>query len=256
MSKKYEAKAVMNDEITAGAEVGDELTDEEKAEIDEAAQMAGIPLGVWKYELKEPLEYMGETYTELTFNFGKLNGGDIAAIERELEQLRINLFSNLGFSDNYVERAAAFACEEINDTYALGELWGADYITVLRRTRNFLDTVKRTEIVPRRAWKIEPKKPFEFNGKTYTELEFDYRKIKGRRLLEISNELEDLGRVCYIRDSASHDYAVRVAKEASNINFEETAEETAEETGFEQLGAADYCEIITRAKLFLMAIAV
>lgn len=248
MAKKYEAKAEINDEITVDAEVGDDLTDEEKAEVDEAAQMTEIPSGVWNYKLKEPLEYLGKTYTELTFDFGKLNGGNIAAIERELEQLKINLFSHVGFSDSYAERAASFACEDISDTYALGELWGADYNAILRRTRNYLSDVKTTDIVPRRAWKIELKKPFELNGKTYTELEFDYRKIKGRRLLEISNELESSNRVSYFKNSVSYDYAVRVAKEASNINFETT--------DLEQLGAADFCEIIMRAKLFLMGIAV
>lgn len=248
MSKKYEAKAVINEEITAGAEVGDELTDEEKAEIDEAAQITELPSGVWKYELKEPLEYLGKTYTELTFDLGRLNGENIAAIERELEQLRMNLFSNVGFSDNYAERAASLACEDISDTYALEELWGADYNAILRRTRNFLSDVKTTDIVPRRAWKIELKKPFEINGKMCTELEFDYRKIKGKRLLNITNELENSGHICYAKNSASYDYAVRVAVEACDISFETT--------DFEQLGAADFCEIITRTKLFLMGIAV
>lgn len=248
MSKKNEVNANINEDIVVDKEVGDELTEEEKAEVDQAAQIAEIPSGVWNYKLKEPLEYLGKTYTELTFDFGRLNGGDIAAIERELEQLKINLFSNVGFSDSYADHAASFACEDISDTYALGELWGADYNAILRRTRNFLSGAKPTEIVPRRAWKIELKKPFELNGKTYTELEFDYRKIKGRRLLEISNELENSNRVSYFKNSVSYDYAVRVAKEASNINFETT--------DLEQLGASDFCEIITRAKLFLMGVAV
>lgn len=252
MSKKYEAKAVINDEITAGAEVGDELTDEEKAEIDEAAQMAEIPSGVWKYKLKEPLEYMGETFTELTFNFDKLSGRDIAAIERELEQLNISLFSSTGLSDNYAERAAALACENIHDMFALEELWGADYNAVLRRMRTFLSSFKTTEVVPRRVWKVSLKMPFEKNGKTYTELEFDYRKIKGKRLLEITNELENLGHIIYTRNSASYDYSARVALAACDAPLEITEKIN----DLDQLGAAECSEIVTRARIFLAGVAV
>ncbi len=248
MVKKKGVNADVNDEIAVEKEIGDDLTDEEKAEIDNAAQITEIPSGTWKYELKEPFEYQEQTYTELMFDFGKLCGRDIAAIEHELEQLGLNLFSNAGLSNSYAERAAALACENIGDMYALEELWGADYNIILRRTRTFLSLVKMTETVPRRAWKYELKKPIEINGKTYHELEFDYRKIKGKILLNISNEFENLGHALYAKSAASYNYAVRVAAAACNIPLETT--------DLERLGAAEFCEIITRAKLFLAGIAV
>ena len=247
MAKRKEVDAHINDEIV-DKEIDDDLTDEEKAEIDEAAQNTEIPSGIWKYELKEPFEYQEQTYTELTFDFGKLCGSDIAAIEHEIEQLGINPFSNAGLSNSYAERAAALACENIRDMYALEDLWGADYNIIMRRTRTFLSMVKMKEVVPRRVWKFELQKPLEINGKTHTELEFDYRRIKGKTLLNISNELENSGRTVYAKSAASYDYAVRVAAEACNIPLTTN--------DLERLGAAECCEIITRAKLFLAGIAV
>lgn len=238
-------------EVTIDAEkniVGKDLTDEKKTEVDKAAEDAKAPSEIWKYKLKEPFEYQGETYTELEFDFGKLLGRDIVAIEHELEQLKINPFSHAGLSDSYAERAAGLACENIHDMFALEELWGADYNAVMSHARSFLSSFKMTETVPLRVWKVELKKPFEKNGKTYTELEFDYRKIKGKHLLKITSELEDSGRIVSTRFAASFDYSARVALEACDAPLEVA--------DLEQIGAAECNEIVTRAKLFLAGLAV
>lgn len=248
-------KKIMNEENgtvldAADADLNEELTDEENAAVDEAAAniLGAENTGVWTYTLKEPLEYQEQTFSELTFDFDKLRGADMIAIEHELDQLDISVFSDKGFSDAFALRAAALACESIDNMFALEELWGVDYNTVLRRTRTYLSMVKMTEVVPRRAWKWELKEPIDIKGKTYTALEFDYRKIKGRSLLNITNVLTNEGKRLYSRYQMSIDYALRVAAAACNVPLEAS--------DLERLGAAEFTDITTRAKLFLAGIAV
>lgn len=42
-------------------------------------------VGVYKHVFKEPFEYGGATYTELTFNFAKLTGRDMVSIDNEMQ---------------------------------------------------------------------------------------------------------------------------------------------------------------------------
>ncbi len=51
----------------------------------EGAENADV--GVYTHTFKKPFEYEGKTYEELTFNFGKLKGRDMVAIENEMQGL-------------------------------------------------------------------------------------------------------------------------------------------------------------------------
>ena len=42
--------------------------------------------GVYKHVFRKPFEYEGRTYTELTFDFARLTGRDMVAIETEMQQ--------------------------------------------------------------------------------------------------------------------------------------------------------------------------
>ena len=42
-------------------------------------------VGVYTHKFKRPFEYSGATYTELTFNFERLTGRDMVAIETEMQ---------------------------------------------------------------------------------------------------------------------------------------------------------------------------
>ena len=42
-------------------------------------------MGVYTHKFKRPFEYSGATYTELTFNFERLTGRDMVAIETEMQ---------------------------------------------------------------------------------------------------------------------------------------------------------------------------
>lgn len=239
MTKKTTANEVLNDTLTA----------EENAEVEKAAAIiADTFSGSWKYELKEPLEYMEKSYTELEFDFDKLTGEDIANIERELEQLGLLAVTDVGLSDAFAERAAALACVTLPDTYAIEELWGADFNNVIRRARMVLTSVNPKILVPKRSWEFKPKKPLNVGGKEYDTLVFDYKKIKGRQLCEIVSDLESLGLSTYGRNTASYEYAVRVAAAAcsSDVMVE----------NLKKLDAPTFCAIVLRARVFLMGIAV
>lgn len=52
----------------------------------EAAEKAtGGDVGVYTHTFKQPFEYSGVTYTELTFNFERLTGRDMVSIETEMQ---------------------------------------------------------------------------------------------------------------------------------------------------------------------------
>lgn len=44
-------------------------------------------VGVYKHTFKKPFEYEGKTYQELTFDFGRLKGRDMVAIENEMQSM-------------------------------------------------------------------------------------------------------------------------------------------------------------------------
>lgn len=48
-----------------------------------AAESADV--SVYKHTFKKPFEYEGRTYEELTFDFGRLKGRDMVAIETEMQ---------------------------------------------------------------------------------------------------------------------------------------------------------------------------
>lgn len=52
---------------------------------DAAEKPAEGGTGVYKHVFKKPFEYAGRTYTELTFNFERLTGRDMVAIETEMQ---------------------------------------------------------------------------------------------------------------------------------------------------------------------------
>jgi len=44
----------------------------------------GGDVSVYKHTFKKPFEYEGRTYEELTFDFGRLKGRDMVAIENDV----------------------------------------------------------------------------------------------------------------------------------------------------------------------------
>ena len=50
-----------------------------------AGKATGGDVGVYTHKFKRPFEYSGATYTELTFNFERLTGRDMVAIETEMQ---------------------------------------------------------------------------------------------------------------------------------------------------------------------------
>lgn len=87
--------------------VKDEMTQEEAVEkATEAAQASEDTLTI---KFRKPVDYNGETYTELTFDFESLTGRDGLAIENELAAQGKPLVIP-AFSGEYLVRMAAKAC--------------------------------------------------------------------------------------------------------------------------------------------------
>ena len=80
----------MSDKVTNIAEIGAEqatgAAEAAPTSTPEAAGKAtGGDVGVYTHKFKRPFEYSGATYTELTFNFERLTGRDMVAIETEMQ---------------------------------------------------------------------------------------------------------------------------------------------------------------------------
>lgn len=142
MVKRKVVDAAINDEITVEKEIDNDLTDEEKAEIDKVAKkIIELPSGVWKCELSEPLEYLDETYDELTFNFGKLKGEDVLNVEDELMRRHLPIYMNNTVNIYYIMLIAVRACEQNIDDAALQKLNAVDFNHIISKTKLFLSGI-------------------------------------------------------------------------------------------------------------------
>ena len=81
----------MSDKVTNIAEIGAEQATNAAgaaAPITPPEATGGAAegnVGVYTHKFKRPFEYSGATYTELTFNFERLTGRDMVAIETEMQ---------------------------------------------------------------------------------------------------------------------------------------------------------------------------
>ena len=97
----------------------------------------------YTHQLAKPFTFEGETFEELTFEFGKLTGADSLAIENEMAMLNKNVLVP-EFSGEYLVRMAVRACTvKRADGRRLGidafrALPIGDYIRIRGRARSFL----------------------------------------------------------------------------------------------------------------------
>ena len=112
-------------------------------EFDEA--MAGAQESSTRYlhRLTKPFTFEGETFEELSFDFGKLTGADSLAIESELSALGKNVLVP-EFSAEYRLRMAVRACTIVRadgrrlGTDAFRSLPIVDFNRILGAVRSFL----------------------------------------------------------------------------------------------------------------------
>ena len=81
MSDKVTTIAVIGAEQATGAAEAATPTSTTEA----AGKATEGDVGVYTHKFKRPFEYSGATYTELTFNFERLTGRDMVAIETEMQ---------------------------------------------------------------------------------------------------------------------------------------------------------------------------
>lgn len=87
------------------------------------------------------------------------------------------------------------------------------------------------------------RKPFEYQGQTYTELTFDWDKLTGNDGLAIENELQQIGKPVIV-PTFSGEYLVRLAARACT--------ERIGADGFGNMPIADYNKIRSAARSFLL----
>lgn len=87
------------------------------------------------------------------------------------------------------------------------------------------------------------KKKFEYEGKTYTELTFDFAGLTGRVALEIERELSAVGKSVVV-PAFNSEYLIRMASKACNEPIGADA--------FEIMQYADYVKITNKARNFIL----
>lgn len=60
------------------------------------------------------------------------------------------------------------------------------------------------------------KKPFEYEGKTYTEFKFEFEKLNGFDMINAEGELRDRG--IYVITETETNFIITIAAKAANIN--------------------------------------
>lgn len=131
MSENIKKTAVEGVEQAAGAAEG--VTPVTAAEA--AKKPAKGDTGVYKHVFKKPFEYAGVVYTELTFNFEKLKGRDMVAIESEM-QMNNEYALAPEVSRNFQARMAAKAAGIGSDVMDAMQI--QDFNCITNAARNFL----------------------------------------------------------------------------------------------------------------------
>ena len=131
----------MSDKVTNIAEIGAEHATgaAEAATPTSTTEAAGKAtegdVGVYTHKFKRPFEYSGATYTELTFNFERLTGRDMVAIETEM-QMNNEYALSPEISRNFQSKLAARAAgigSDVLDAMPLPE-----FNRITNAARNFL----------------------------------------------------------------------------------------------------------------------
>lgn len=87
------------------------------------------------------------------------------------------------------------------------------------------------------------RKPFEYNGKTFTELTFDWDGLTGRDALAIENEMQRLGKALVV-PAFSGEYLIRMAAKACTEKIGADA--------FEGMAILEYNKVRNAARSFLL----
>lgn len=91
----------------------------------------------YTHKFSRPFTYMGKTYNELTFDWGKLTGTDALAINSELQAIGKTAIV-AAFSDEYKIRMAARACTTQIGADAFEQMFLFDFNRITDRARSFL----------------------------------------------------------------------------------------------------------------------
>lgn len=122
-------------------EVEDPKVDE--AEYEKAMDEARDSKDVYTHVFRKPFTFEGNTFDELTFDFGALTAADSLAIENELMALRKGTLVP-EYSGEYMVRMAAHACTFKDDKGrglsidAICAMPIKDYLAIRGKARSFL----------------------------------------------------------------------------------------------------------------------
>lgn len=102
-----------------------------------AQQEAESSADVYTHTFRKPFTFEGKTYTELSFDWGRLTGDDALAIENELSALNMPVIVPT-FSGPYLIRMASRACTERIGEDTIRAMPIYDYNRIRSSARNFL----------------------------------------------------------------------------------------------------------------------
>lgn len=91
----------------------------------------------YTHHFNTPFTFENKTYTELTFDWGKLTGEDGLAIEKEMQDLGLPVIVPT-FSGEYLVRMASRACVERIGQDAIRAMRLSDFNRIKSRARSFL----------------------------------------------------------------------------------------------------------------------
>lgn len=92
--------------------------------------------GLYTHVFEEPVQFEGETFEKLTFDFGKIRGRDIRAVKREL-RLEGTPVLVASLDDDYLIRICAKACTRPLYWGVFDEMAPRDYNRILSVSKRF-----------------------------------------------------------------------------------------------------------------------
>lgn len=132
-----EDKSILTTSQGTGNVTDSDTKQERKADSTDKSKKQMGSAKVYVHTFEEPFTYEDQTYTEITFDFGKLKGKDATSLEDELAAEGRYVISP-ELSDVYLSKVAVRASNPTITFDAMEELPYVDFKKIINAARNFL----------------------------------------------------------------------------------------------------------------------
>lgn len=187
-------------------------------------------------KLSDKLEWCGKTYEELIFDFSGLTGEDDKRIRLEL-QLKGRICMTPLQDWGYLSILSSIGAKVERDVISALPLDSGDFNAALAPAKKYLRAAK-----PVKNGDLELMAPVMENGREIKELNFDFSGLRGKDILEVTDELAGEGNVV-INHATNTEFLAAIGARAAGVKRETV----------EKVALADHVRIVNYVRDFFLS---